>query len=144
MDKKTAAAIAFALATGGILLYAESKQGFKKEGYLQVGYYVPVTIALTINIKGGKPPYTVTIDYGDGTSETITTSSTTISRTKSYSTPGSYVPKATVRDAVGQTASSGAPTLRATAPEQISRLGVEITWAMQSQGSEFIILPVIP
>jgi PKD repeat protein len=139
MDKKTAAAIAFALATGGLLLYAESKQGFRKEGYLQVGYYVPVTVLFTINIRGGKPPYTVTMDYGDGTSETFTTSETTVTKTKTYSAPGNYVPKVTVTDAVKQTASASADTLSAISPETITKLAVSLTWSLQTQGSSFVI-----
>jgi hypothetical protein len=140
MDKKTVAGIVFALATGGLLLYAEAKQGFRKEGYLQVGYYVPVTVLFTINIRGGKPPYNVTMDYGDGTSETFTTSETTVTKTKTYSTPGNYVPKVTVVDAVRQTASASAATLPAIAPETITRLAVSLTWSPQAQGETFVIV----
>jgi PKD repeat protein len=138
MDKRFVAGIAFALATGGLLLYAE--RGFKKEGYLQVGYYVPVTVLFTINIRGGKPPYTVTMDYGDGTSETFTTSETTVTKTKTYSSPGNYVPNVTVVDAVKQTTSASAATLSAISPETIAKLSVSLTWTMQTQGSTFVIV----
>jgi hypothetical protein len=109
-----------------------------------MSYYIPVVILYTITIRGGKPPYNVTINYGDGTSETLTTSETTIQRTKTYNRVGTIAPNTTVKDSVGQTATAAATPFSTLQPETVQRLSVEMTGTLQSQSSPITILGYRP
>jgi hypothetical protein len=113
-----------------------------------MSYYVPVTVIYTVTIKGGQAPYQVTMDFGDGTTQTATVSTqatsttpATVQFTKTYNTPATYVPKVTVRDNVGQTATAQA-SLNAISPTQIYQLSVSLGYTVQSQGQSYKIVPL--
>jgi len=146
MHRPLTAAI-IGLGVAGLLIYSELKQSQLKVSldYYQQGYYAPVTIALTVSISGGQAPYTVTVNFGDGTSSTQTTSSTSVVVTHTYSNPGSYTPSVSVKDNVGQTATASAPTLNVISPTVIPKLSITATYSVSSQGSSYIIgSPISP
>ena len=109
-----------------------------------MSYYIPVVILYTIRIRGGKPPYEVTINYGDGTSETLTTNETTIQRTKTYNTVGTMRPNTVVRDSVGQRATAEATPFTTLQPEAVQRLSIEMIATLQSQAPSITILGYRP
>jgi PKD repeat protein len=108
-----------------------------------MSYYIPVTVLFTIQIRGGQPPYSVTMDYGDGTTETFTTSSQTNQRTHTYNKAGQFIPKVTVKDSIGQTANAQASQLTAQAPIQVQALSVTLTAQVQQIGQQYQIVPLV-
>jgi hypothetical protein len=89
-------------------------------------FYTPLALRYNITIKGGKPPYTVTIEYGDGTTDSFTTSETSIRKEKRYERAGSFAGKVTVRDSVGQVATASTQSFEVRTPEVIPRLEVTL------------------
>jgi PKD repeat protein/plastocyanin len=75
-------------------------------GNSTVGGITTFTITAT-TAAGGVPIESITIDYGDGDSEPLGTTSTTAQHV--YDEPGSYTVTATVRDATGQTSTAVTP-----------------------------------
>jgi hypothetical protein len=107
-------------------------------------FYAPLALRYNIAIKGGKPPYTVTIEYGDGTTETITTSATSISKDKRYERAGSFAGKVTVRDSAGQVATASTQSFEVRMPEVIPRLEVTLGVEGISQSPPTITSPPPP
>jgi hypothetical protein len=60
-------------------------------------------ISFSATIQGGTAPYTWSVNFGDGTSSSF---SSTASVSKTYSTAGTYSAVATAKDAAGKTATS--------------------------------------
>jgi len=104
-----------------------------------VSYYIPVTVLFTIQIQGGQPPYTIMLNYGDGTSETFQSTSQVATKTHTYQKAGNYTPSVTVKDNIGQTATAQANTLQAIAPTPIQKLSVNLTSTVQQQAQPFYI-----
>jgi len=104
-----------------------------------VSYYIPVTVLFTVQIQGGQPPYTITLNYGDGTSETFQSTSQVATKTHTYQKAGNFTPSVTVRDNIGQTATAQANTLQAIAPTPIQKLSVSLMASVQQQAKPFYI-----
>lgn len=68
-------------------------------------------ITFTVIAAGGRPPYTFTWDFGDGT-PTVETAGLTIAH--SYQSEGTYVVRATATDTIGQRETSGPLTVTIT------------------------------
>lgn len=66
---------------------------------------VPLNATFTVGIDGGYPPYSYTLDFGDGTTAATGSRSSAGSFTvaHTYSRAGSYTAKVTVDDALGST-----------------------------------------
>jgi hypothetical protein len=107
-------------------------------------FYAPLALRYNIAIKGGKPPYTVTIEYGDGTTETITTSATSILKDKRYEKVGTFAGKVTVRDSAGQVATARTQSFEVRAPEVIPRLEITLGVEGISQSPPTITSPPPP
>ncbi len=73
----------------------------------------PVTF--TAHLAWGTAPYTVTFDFGDNTTATVTTTASSVSVTHAYGHPGSFVPSLTMHDSVGASANAGSPGIAVTA-----------------------------
>jgi hypothetical protein len=107
-------------------------------------FYAPLVLRYNIAIKGGKPPYTVTISYGDGTSETITTSATSLSKDKKYEKAGTFAGKVTVKDSVGQVTTASTQSFEVRMPEVIPQLVVTLGVEGISQAPPTITSPPPP
>ncbi len=86
----------------------EKPNDFQAFAYLSATTYKTNESALLgIVINDGNAPYTATINWGDGTTETkqIATASNAINTSHSYTTKGKYSVSVGVLDAMGQTAS---------------------------------------
>jgi len=104
-----------------------------------VSYYIPVTVLFTVTIQGGQPPYTITLNYGDGTQETFQSTSQVATKTHTYQKAGNFTPSVTVKDNIGQTATAQANTLQAVAPTPIQKLSVSLMASVQQQAQPFYI-----
>ena len=161
MKKSQIALIAGGVIGAGALLYYcyskaklsaeisyESYEPAYKQEYAVIAqlpiFYAPLALRYNITIKGGKPPYTVTIEYGDGTTETITTSATSISKDKRYEKAGSFAGKVTVRDSVGQVATASTQSFEVRMPEIIPQLTVTLGVEGISQSPPTITYPPPP
>jgi len=95
---------------------------------------VPLTVTFTVNIQGGYPNYTYSIDPGDGSTpyKGTRTAVGSFTQAHTYTKTGTYTAKCTVDDALGATSSSlisiGAgvtilfPRLRALFPRAFERI----------------------
>ncbi|MGC8773330.1 MAG: PKD domain-containing protein, partial [Conexivisphaera sp.] len=63
-------------------------------------------ITVSTSITGGTPPYSYTVNFGDGAQSSGSTSSTSFSVSHAYSNPGTYTITVTVSDAVGSRSST--------------------------------------
>jgi len=104
-----------------------------------VSYYIPVTVLFTVQIQGGRPPYTITLNYGDGTQETFQSTSQVATKTHTYQKAGNFTPSVTVKDNIGQTATAQANTLQAIAPTPVQKLSVSLMASVQQQAQPFYI-----
>jgi len=104
-----------------------------------VSYYIPVTVLFTVTIQGGQPPYTITLNYGDGTQETFQSTSQVATKTHTYQKAGNFTPSVTVKDNIGQTATAQANTLQAVAPTPVQKLSVSLIASVQQQAQPFYI-----
>ena len=107
-----------------------------------MSYYPPVSVSFTVSITGGLPPYTVTMNFGDGTTpQSTSTSSTTVTFSHTYNTSGSFTAQATVKDSIGQSASAQT-TINVASPITVYQLSVSLQSTVQSSGSRYKIQPI--
>lgn len=78
----------------------------------------PVTFTATAS--GGTAPYSAVFDFGDNTSETVTSSSPTLDATHAYPAPGRFATSVKITDEVGVSSSAGGPTLAISATPVVS------------------------
>jgi PKD repeat protein len=75
---------------------------------------VPLTVTFTIGtISGGFPPYSGTLNYGDGSSDPVSAAGT---KTHTYTTKGTFTATLTVTDSLGATISGTVTTYAGTYP----------------------------
>lgn len=74
----------------------------------------PFTVAFSGTISGGSAPYTLSWNYGDGSSESVSSTTATFSKTHNFTTTGSFETLLTVSDS---TSSASASTRIASAIE---------------------------
>lgn len=99
-----------------VFIWPQWRTTLKAQGYyiteeLQISAVIypdsgtrPLETDFTFTIESGTPPFTYTLDYGDGSTDSeAPVTSTTRNYSYTYSTPGSYIAQITVTDADSQT-----------------------------------------
>jgi PKD repeat protein len=99
-DATVTAAVGANTATVSITAVPRPTISLTASGNSTVGGVTTFTVTATV-AAGGEPIQSITINYGDGDSEPLGTTSTTAQHV--YDEPGSYTVTATVRDTTGQT-----------------------------------------